>query len=201
LRIDSPLREVRVGPPPPEPRAHRHRRGFWLVVGAIVLVLAVLAGVLLLADSRDDPSLGAGAQGPGTLYPDQGKKHLALGEESKVKPNSNPPTSGPHLSDPVLRDGVRLSQDQELQALERGNVVVYFDSAGVGRALRRLQRRLTGPFLPAVAAAGGALILDQRPGTHGVIAGSWRHLLQVSSPNDPRLLAFANYWIGRGADP
>jgi hypothetical protein len=52
-----------------------------------------------------------------------------------------------------------------------------------------------------VAAAGGALILDQRPGTHGVIAASWRHLLQVRSAGDPRLLAFANYWIGRGAAP
>jgi hypothetical protein len=34
-----------------------------------------------------------------------------------------------------------------------------------------------------------------------VIAASWRHLLTVKSPNDPQLLAFANYWIGRGADP
>ena len=201
MRIDSPLHEVQVGPPRPEPRAPRNRRILWLVVGAVVLVLVVLAGVLFLAVGRDDPSVGGGDNGPGVLYPDQGKDHLALGEQPKVKFNSDPPTSGPHIPDPVVRDGVRLTQDQELQALERGNVVVFFDSARAGRALRRLQRSLTGPYLPAVGAAGGALILARRPGTKGVIAAAWRHLLTVKSPNDPQLLAFANYWIGRGADP
>ena len=201
MRVDSPLHEVQVGPPRPEPRAPRNRRILWLVVGAVVLVLVVLAGVLFLAVGRDDPSVGGGDNGPGVLYPDQGKNHLALGEQPKVKFNSDPPTSGPHIPDPVLRDGVRLTQDEELQALERGNVVVFFDSARAGRALRRLQHSLTGPYLPAVGAAGGALILARRPGTKGVIAAAWRHLLTVSSPTDPQLLAFANYWIGRGADP
>jgi hypothetical protein len=201
LRIDSPLREVQVGPPRPAPRAPRNRRLLWIAVGVLALVLAVLAGVLILAVGRDDPSVGGGNNGPGVQYPDQGKDHLALGEEPKVKFNSDPPTSGPHIPDPVLRDGIRLTQDQELQALERGNVVVFFDDARIGRGLRKLQRRLTGPYLPAVGAAGGALILDRRPGTKGVIAASWRHLLAVKSPNDPQLLAFANYWIGRGADP
>jgi hypothetical protein len=190
-----------VGPPRAEPRAPRNRRPLWLVVGGVVLVLAVLAGVLIVAVGRDDPSVGPGDRGPGVAYPDQGKDHLALGEEPKIRFNSDPPTSGPHIPDPVLRDGVRLTRDQLLQALERGNVVVFFDSSRIGRALRRLQRRLTGPYLPAVGAAGGALILAQRPGTKGVIAAAWRHLLTVRTPNDPRLLAFANYWIGRGADP
>jgi hypothetical protein len=201
LRIDSPLHEVQVGPPRPAPRAPRNRRLLWLVVGAVVLVLGVLAGVLFLAVGRDDPAVGGRDQGPGVLYPDQGTKHLALGDVPKVTFNSDPPTSGPHIPDPVLRDGVRLTQDQELQALERGNVVVFYDSASTGRALRRLQHQLTGPYLSAVGAAGQALILDQRPGTRGVIAASWRHLLTVKSADDPQLLAFANYWIGRGADP
>jgi hypothetical protein len=201
LRIDSPLHEVQVGPPRPAPRAPRNRRLVWLVIGAVVLVLAVLAGVLILAVGRDDPAVGGGDTGPGRQYPDQGKNHLALGEQPKVKFNSNPPTSGPHLPDPVLRDGVQLTQDQVLQALERGNVIVFFDSARSGRALRKLQRQLTGPYMPAVGAAGQALILARRPDTKGVIAASWRHLLTVKSPTDPQLLAFANYWIGRGADP
>jgi hypothetical protein len=201
LRIDSPLHEVQVGPPRSAPRAPRNRRLVWLVIGAVVLVLAVLAGVLILAVGRDDPAVGGGDTGPGRQYPDQGKDHLTLGEQPKVKFNSNPPTSGPHLPDPVLRDGVQLTQDQVLQALERGNVIVFFDSARIGRSLRKLQRELTGPYMPAVGAAGQALILARRPDTKGVIAASWRHLLTVKSPTDPQLLAFANYWIGRGADP
>jgi len=88
-----------------------------------------------------------------------------------------------------------------LQALERGNVVVFFDSPRAGRALRALQRELTGPYDPAVAAAGQALILARRPDTKGVIAAAWRHLLSVRSPRDPQLTAFAQYWIGRGAQP
>lgn len=171
-----------------------------MVLG-IVLSVGVLAGVLFLATDRDSPELGSADRGPGTLYPDQGKDHLALGEEPKIKFDSDPPTSGPHIPDPVLRDGVRLSRDQVLQALERGNVVVFFDAAREGRALRRLQRRLTGPFEPAVAGAGQALILARRPGTKGVVAAAWRHLLGVRSPADPRLVAFAQYWIGRGAQP
>lgn len=171
-----------------------------MVLG-IVLCAGVLAGVLLFAADRDAPDLGSADRGPGTLYPDQGKDHLALGEEPKVKFNSDPPTSGPHIPDPVLRDGVRLTRDQVLQALERGNVLVFFDSAREGRALRRLQRRLTGPFEPAVASAGQALILARRPGTKGVIAAAWRRLLGVRSPADARLVAFAQYWIGRGAQP
>jgi len=183
------------------PRAPQNRRRFWLVVLGVILCAGVLAGVLFFAADRDAPDLGSADRGPGTLYPDQGKDHLALGEEPKIKFNSDPPTSGPHIPDPVLRDGVRLTRDQVLQALERGNVLVFFDSAREGRALRRLQRRLTGPFEPAVAGAGQALILARRPGTKGVIAASWRHLLGVRSPADDRLIAFAQYWIGRGAQP
>jgi Protein of unknown function (DUF3105) len=199
LRPESPLREVRVGPPPPEPREPRSHRRFWLVLGAVALALAVLAGVLFFVAGRDDPGLSASDRGPGRVYPDQGHDHLALGEEPHVRFNSDPPTSGPHIPDPVLRDGVRLTEDQVLQALERGNVVVFFDTGRQGRALRRLQRRLTGPFEPAVAAAGQALVLARRPHTKGVIAAAWRHLLTVRTPADPRLEAFVQYWIGRGA--
>jgi hypothetical protein len=201
LRIDSPLREVRVGPPPPTPHAPRNRRRFWLVVAGVVLSLAALVGVLFIAAGRDEPDLNSANAGPGRVFPDQGTRHLALGEEPKVRFNSDPPTSGPHIPDPVLRDGIRLTQDQVLQALERGNVVVFFDSPRSGHALRALQRQLTGPFDPTVAAAGQALILARRPGTKGVIAAAWRHLLSIRSPSDPQLTAFAQYWIGRGAQP
>jgi hypothetical protein len=201
MRLDSPLREVRVGPPPPEPHAPRNRRRIWLALTAIVLSVAVLAGVLFFVAGRDDPQVDKADRGPGQVFPDQGKSHLALGEEPKVRFNSDPPTSGPHIPDPVLRDGVRLTRDQVLQALERGNVVVFFDSGREGRALRNLQRQLTGPYDSAVAAAGQALILARRPGTRGVIAAAWRHLLHVRSPSDPQLTAFAQYWIGRGTGP
>ena len=60
-----------------------------------VLMGAVLAGVLILAVGRDDPSVGGGNTGPGVQYPDQGKDHLALGERYAA--------AGPWLDeDPLL---------------------------------------------------------------------------------------------------
>jgi hypothetical protein len=198
LRIDSPLREVRVGPPPAEPRPPRNRARVALVVVIVLLSLAAVAGVLIFAASRDKADVNGIDKGPGVQFPDQGHDHLALGEEPKVKFNSNPPTSGPHLPEGIVRDGVRLSRDQILQALEKGNVVLFFDSATEGRALRRLQQRITGPYDSAVAGAGQAIVLARRPRTQGVTAAAWRHLLTVKRPNDPALEGFVQYWLGRG---
>ena len=156
-----------MGPPRPEPRAPRNRRLLWIAIGVLALVLAVLAGVLILAVGRDDPSVGGGNNGPGVQYPDQGKDAPGPGRAAEGQVQLRPPDERPTLPDPVLRDGVRLTQDQELQALEQGNVVVFFDAARIGRGLRKLQRRLTGPYLAAVGAAGGALILDRRAGHQG----------------------------------
>jgi len=190
---------VRVGPPPAEPGPPHNRARLLLVVTIVLLSLAAVAGVLLFATSRDEPDVTAIDRGPGQEFPDQGKDHLALGEEPKVRFVSNPPTSGPHLPEGIVRDGVQLSRDQILQAVEKGNVVLFFDAAREGRVLRRLQQRVTGPYDSAVAAAGQAIVLARRPRTKGVIAAAWRHLLEVKRPTDPRLEGFVQYWLGRGA--
>ena len=44
------------------------------------------------------------------------------------------------------------------------------------------------------------MILAAAPGTEGVIARAWRHLLRAVDPADPALREFADYWLGRGAD-
>ena len=68
-------------------------------------------------------------------------------------------------------------------------------------ALHALARAVSGPFDPVLARAGQAVILDRRPGAAGgsVIALAWRHAQRVATPSDPRLGAFASYWLGRGA--
>lgn len=91
-----------------------------------------------------------------------------------------------------------VSDDQLLQALESGDVVLMYGSAKPPTGLARLATAIGGRFSPALAASGGAVILAQRPETDGVIALAWRHMLRTASATDPALRAFVQFWLGRG---
>jgi len=113
--------------------------------------------------------------------------------------DSNPPTSGPHAPEPVLRDATRLDDDQLLQALQAGDVVFIYGTHTPPAGLRALANALAPPFSPALAASGQAVILARRPGVKGIVGLAWTHLTRAQTTNDPRLRAFANVWLGRGA--
>jgi hypothetical protein len=98
----------------------------------------------------------------------------------------------------IRRDGVELSEDQLLHALELGDVVLSYGTSAPPPQLRALQEQVSGPFDPVLAANGAAVILARRAGTDGVVALAWRRRLQAPSPTDPTLKEFANYWLGRG---
>lgn len=171
-------------------------------LGFFALVLALLVGgvIVLLATlgSRDSSTFHAAA-GPGQAFADQGHAHLAVGAPRPAY-DSQPPTSGPHVPAALRADGVALSDDQLLQALELGNVVLAYENPRLAPGLRRLSRRIGAPFSPELAATGQAVVLARRPGTGpGVTALAWAHLLRSSSPSDPALQRFASYWLGRGS--
>lgn len=165
-------------------------------LGLSIGVIALLSGGLLAG--RDDPGVSAGQAGPGTVYRDQGDEHLRPGELRPVY-NSEPPTSGPHVPTAVTRDGAVLSDDQLLQALEVGDVVLMYGSDRPPAGLSAIAQASGSPFTPALAASGQAVILGSRPGLRGVVALAWTHMLRTSSPTDPALRAFAQFWLGRGA--
>jgi hypothetical protein len=168
-----------------------------IVVAAFAIsigVIALLSGGLLAG--RDSPGVTAGQSGPGTRYRDQGDLHLRRGELRPVY-DSNPPTSGPHIPEAVLRDGAELSNDQLLQALEVGDVVFMFGTPQPPRGLEAIALAVAGPFTPALAASGQAVILARRPGIHGVTALAWTHMLHTLS--GPDLRGFAQFWLSRGA--
>lgn len=168
-----------------------------IVVAALAIsigVIAVLSGGLLAG--RDDPGVSAGQAGPGTPYRDLGDLHLRRGELRPVY-DSNPPTSGPHIPESVLRDRAELSDDQLLQALEVGNVVFMYGTPQPPRGLEAIAEAVGGRFTPALAASGQAVILARRPGTRGVIALAWTHMLRTLSA--PDLRGFAQFWLSRGA--
>jgi hypothetical protein len=165
-------------------------------------VVALAGGIGLLAffASRDTGEVDrARPEGPGQVFADQGARHLAPGRRGPVKYNSDPPTSGPHVPQPVRRDQTVLSHDQVLHALETGNVVLAYGSARPPRGLRALADEAGGgPFDPALVPAGQTVILARRPGTRGVVALAWRRLLRARSASEPRLRTFVDRWLGRG---
>jgi hypothetical protein len=162
------------------------------ISGAAIAACAVLITILANRDAGGVTH----APAPATLEPDRGSGH-ATGPRTPASAPDDPPASGPHRPEAVTRDSTALSDDQLLEALHLGNVVIAYDAAQPPTALKRLQGAVSGPFDPQLAAAGQAVILDRRPGARGVIALAWRRRLRTADPADPRLRAFADAWLGQ----
>ena len=77
---------------------------------------------------------------------------------------------------------VELSDDQMLEALQLGNVVIAYDARRSAARAGALQEDIAGPFDPELAAAGQAVILARRPGVGGVLALAWRRKLERRGP-------------------
>jgi hypothetical protein len=159
-------------------------------------VIALLSGGLLAG--HDQPGVSGTGSGPGVAYRDLGDARLAPGQRRPVY-DSQPPTSGPHLPVTVRRDETELSDDQLLQALAVGDVVVMYGTRKAPAGLRQLALEIAAPFTPALAAVGQAVILARRPGTLGLIAVAWTHLVGVRAPDDPLLREFIQAYLDRGA--
>jgi hypothetical protein len=174
------------------------------VAATIVVALGGAIVLLLWLEGRDSSPVeqhggAATLAGPGRLLPDQGDAHLKPGQRPAQAYVTDPPASGAHVPVAVVHDARRLSDDELLHALELGDVVLVYGEAQPPAALRALADKVAGPFDPALAAAGQAVVLARRPGTKGVIALAWRRELHVASASDSALESFANLWLGRGA--
>jgi hypothetical protein len=172
----------------------RSRQAVYALAIAGLATAACVALIFVLA-SRDSGNVSQ-ARGPGTLEPDHGDAH---DRKAAPSPPDSPPTSGPHRDRSVLADRIPLSNDQLLSVLELGDVVLAYDPHTPVAPLRRLQRRVSGRYDPELAGAGQLVLLDPRPGVHGVIALAWRRRLRAADGTHPRLRAFAEAWLGRGA--
>jgi hypothetical protein len=162
-----------------------------LSIGLIVLVSGFFA-------NRDQAGVSGAVAGPGQAFPDLGHGVLRPGE-ARPAYNSNPPTSGSHVSEAVTRDNAQLNDDQLLQALQEGDVVIFYGTRQSPAGLEQLARSLAPAFTASLAAVGSSVIIAPRPGTTGLVAAAWTHLLQVSGPSDPQLRQFVAFWLGRGA--
>ena len=169
-----------------------------VVLASLALSIGLIVGLSGYFAGRDQAGIAGAASGPGQSFPDLGDAHLAPGE---LRPayNSNPPTSGAHVPLPVRRDDAQLSDDQVLEALALGDVVIVYGQREPPPGLGALARSVAGPFTPVLAATGHAVILAHAPGTPGLIGLAWTHMVRVSAANDPLLRQFTQFWLGRGA--
>jgi hypothetical protein len=170
-----------------------------IVVCSIVLSIGLIAVLSGYFAGNDTAGITGSTVGPGQAFRDLGDTHLPPG---RLQPpyDSNPPTSGPHVFDPVRTDGAALNDNQLLTALEQGNVVIVYGTRSPPPGLRALAESvMAGPFSPSLASTGGAVILARRPGTSGLVGLAWAHMVQVDSPAEPLLRQFAQFWLGRGA--
>jgi hypothetical protein len=193
---------TRVGPrgrtAAPESRLAR-----WLERLAILLAsLALSIGLIVLLSgffaNRDQAGVSGAGTGPGQAFVDLGHAALRPGQPHPAY-DSNPPTSGAHLTRTVTRAGVPLSDDQVLSALRLGDVVILYGGGRPPAGLEQFARSVAPPFTPELAATGGAVILAPRPRTAGIVALAWTHLLRVARASDPALGQFVGFWLGRGA--
>ncbi len=169
-----------------------------IVIASLLLSVGLIALLSGFFAQRDQASVSGPANTLGTQFRDLGHAPLRLGQVPPAY-DSNPPTSGAHVPEPVLRNRARLNDNQLLTVLQLGNVVFMYGHHKPPHGLAALARSIAGPFSPALVAAGQAVILARRPGTDGVIGLAWTHMVRVKTPAQPVLREFANYLLGRGA--
>jgi hypothetical protein len=169
-----------------------------VILASLALSFGLIALLSGFFQSRDSGELAGSAAGPGRHFRDMGDAILRGGE---LRPayDSTPPTSGPHFLEPVTRDRAPLNDDQLLSALALGDVVLLYGGRTPPPALVALASSLAGPFTPALAATGQAVILSPERGIGGYVGLAWTHMIRVRLADDPRLTSFAAYWLGRGA--
>jgi hypothetical protein len=177
-------------------------RSAWLERLAIAVASLALAVVLILLVSgyfsgRDIAPV-SGDAAIGLSFPDEGDQLLAPGQLHPPY-DSEPPTSGPHIPAPIRRDESELSDNQLLQALSVGDVVLMYGSRRPPAGLARLATRLAGRFTRSLAASGLAVLLARRPGISGVTALAWTRMLRLGGVDAPLLREFTDAWLGRGA--
>lgn len=185
-------------PGPAESRLIRVVERIAIAVASLVLSVGLIALLSGFFAGRDQAGVSGAANGPGQAYKDLG--HAVLGPgQARPAYSSNPPTSGPHIPRAVVRDGAPLSDDQLLQALQVGDIVIFYGTRQAPPALTRFVNSAAPPFTPSLAATGNAVIVAPRAGTVGLVAAAWGHLASVKTAADPPLGQFVSFWLGRGA--
>jgi hypothetical protein len=189
-----------------EEKRRRQRTLLWTAVA--VVALAALVGLIVFQGRDDTPqaqdqpvsaaALEAGRKEAGSsgvkTYPEAGHDHIKVNQQPRNW-NSNPPTSGDHLENP-LPPGV-YDSDQDMRALvhnmEHGYVVILYKGIPADQVdqLRAF----------AEARDGSKLVLAPWSGLEkdGVALAAWRNLELLQRVNMDVVQAFVNDYMVPGA--
>ena len=99
--------------------------------------------------------------------------------------------------DPANAPG-QAAPDATGRTLEQGNVVFLFRNPADRQPLRQLALDLAGGSDPALVHAGQAILVREGD---ALGAEAYKRRITVSSPDDPALSEFAEYWLGRHSVP
>jgi type II secretory pathway pseudopilin PulG len=186
----------------------RRRQRTLLWTGVAVLSLVALVALILIL-GRDEPqatnkavaaaALQAGRQAAGSqgvkTYPSAGRNHISANQQPSNW-NSNPPTSGDHLGNP-LPPGI-YGNDQDPRALvhnmEHGYVVILY------KGIPSDQVEQLTKFVDA--RDGSKLVLAPYSGlpSNGVALAAWQNLETMQRVNLDVVQAFVNdYMVPIGA--
>jgi Protein of unknown function (DUF3105) len=169
-----------------------------IVLASLVLSFGLIAVLSGFFAGRDSAGVSGTESTIGQQFKDLGHAHLSPGQPRPAY-NSDPPTSGAHVPEPILLNENVLNDDQLLEALEVGDVVVMYGTHKPPPGLQPLARSLGGRFTPALAAAGQAVLLAKRRGMVGLTGLAWTHMIRVPTAHNPLLREFIQQYLGRGA--
>jgi hypothetical protein len=133
-RTPNPPRRVQAPKQRHAPRAADHRRR-WLIIGAVVGLIALIAGgaaFAFFALGGGSSSTDAALRDAGCTIvkkPAQGRQHVAKLPKG-FKPNTFPQTTGPHFPSPAPYDfyGEPVQQFRLVHNLEHGSIVIQYGS-------------------------------------------------------------------------
>ena len=133
-RTPNPPRRVQAPKQRHTPRAADSRRR-WLIIGAVVGLIALIAGgaaFAYFALGGGSSSTDAALEDAGCTIvkePAQGRQHVQT-VSSSFKYNTFPPTTGPHNPTPATYDfyGEPVEQSRLIHNLEHGSIVIQYGS-------------------------------------------------------------------------
>lgn len=126
---------------------------------------------------------------------DRGGTHVARG--TAVAQAEPFPLSGPHWPE-VTRSGFYTQPQPKgelIHALEHGQIVVYYDSAGFKAlsVLKRWTEQLAGPW-------SGVVAVPEKGLGQELVVTAWRKRLRLPAFDEAALAAFIDAYSGRGPE-